>query len=475
MPQIHPTESYEYVVCLTDKEGVWHHHAQYRIISDVGDAPSGRLDPNISVPLSLGWSPELEVSVRYRLFLSTFESYDEVPVENELLVGGAIPLGDILNLDYIGWLFDTRNDFYFPFEVVIRQTVSLSLWRQRELIDLSITELDRRRQIRIVNQVAAVNQANTDPPLMNYPQTIGNLDEEIIWGISMFAGSRSESWQIEIDAINQPFTIESFSSKVSQALRAQSRPVLERIPVFLRRAYPESSSHPLEVTVTIPEVKPQSEYTIDVTLYDPAGDLYYPTDDPELEHCIRDIHLKLLEYGIPVGPETEVYQRVLSQLLIYRRSCASVKGYIDTSVAEKTEIEGFHKHLLQRLPHQLAIVPVDIVSEPEIGNSRVDLLIEGIPTELKLEDRKTATTKDIVERYQGQAADYIARQGTPFGFLLVLDTVLDREQPTSRVDQDCRVTQVSNVAGDASVVVIAIVVRIPRPASDHPKLARRCA
>jgi hypothetical protein len=145
MPQIHPTESYEYVVCLTDKEGVWHHHAQYRIISDVGDVPSGRLDPNISVPLSLGWSPELEVSVRYRLFLSTFESYDEVPVENELLVGGAIPLGDILNLDYIGWLFDTRNDFYFPFEVVIRQTVSLSLWRQRELIDLSITELDRRR------------------------------------------------------------------------------------------------------------------------------------------------------------------------------------------------------------------------------------------------------------------------------------------------------------------------------------------
>jgi hypothetical protein len=99
-------------------------------------------------------------------------------------------------------------------------------------------------------------------------------------------------------------------------------------------------------------------------------------------------------------------------------------------------------------------------------------LIENIPTELKLEGRKTATTNDIEERYKGQAASYIARQNAPFGFLLVLDTVLDREQPTSRVDQDVRLTQVTNVSGD-SVIVITLIIRIPRPASDHTKLARQ--
>ena len=506
MLQIHTIESYEYVVCLNGNEGIWHHHTLYRIISerasekfprliqfladsirsilqaltfqthsDVGDVPRRRLDPNISVPLSPGWSTDSEVSVKYRLFLSRFEPYDEVLVDNELLIGGAIPLGDILNLDYIGWLFETRDDFYFSFEVVIRQTVSLSLWRQQKLIDVSITELDRRRQTRIVNHVAAVNQANADPPLKNYPQIIGDLDKEVIWGISMFAGARPESWQIEIDAINQPFTIEDFSSIVSRALREQSRPVLERIPTFLRQAHSESSDHLLEVVVTIPEIEPAIECTINVTLRDPARELYYSTGNAELDQCILDIHRQLLDHGIPVGPETEMYQQVLGQLLLYRYYCASKPGYIDANVAQMTENEGFHKHLYSQLGHQLAIVPVaEVFSELDIGNSRVDLLIGDIPTELKLEDRKTATTNDIVERYQGQAADYIARRGAPFGFLLVLDIVLDREQPTSRVDQDLRLTQVTNVSG-ASVVVITIVIRIPRPASDHTRLARRRA
>lgn len=498
MLQIHLIASYEDVECLNDREGIWHHHAEYWIVSekvpqklprviqflansihsvlrvltfqihpDVGEPLSSHLDPSISVPLSLSWSPDFEVSLKHRLFLSRFESYEEIRVENELLVGNNIPLGAILDLDYIGWLFDTRSDFYFPFEVVIRQTVNLSLWRQQRLIDLSTDELDQRRQIKIVNRLAAANQKNADPPLRGYPQTIGDLDKEIIWGISMFAGSRSESWQIAINDINQPFTKEDFSFTISRALRSQSRPVLERIPAFLQQAHPESSGRPLEVVVTIPEVRPKLEYTIDVTLHDPAGDLYYSTGHRELDQCIRDIHQQLLEHGIPVGPETEMYQQVLGQLLLYRRYCASRPGYIDASVAQMTENEGFHKHLHNRLGHQLAIVPItEVFSELNIGNSRVDLLIEGIPAELKLEDRKTATTDDIVERYKKQAADYIARQGAPFGFLLVLDIVLDREQPTSRVDQDLRLTEVQTVSGDL-VLVITFVVRIPRPASDH--------
>jgi hypothetical protein len=491
MLEIRLIESYEYIECISDREGIWHHRAQYRIApkkrprlirlftnpicsmmqsllsrigKDAGELLSGRLASNISVPLSVSWSPDFEVSIKYRLFFSQFEPHEEVPVGEESLIGSTIPLGTVLDLNYVGWLFETRNDFYFPFEVVIRQPVDLDFLRQQNLIQSSTYETDQRRQIRISNRVAPVNQANSDPPLRGYSQTVGNLDHELILEISMFAGSLSVSWQIRIDDINKPFTKESFSSTISQALHSQSRPVLERIPTFLRQAYRESSNCPLEVIVTIPEVNAELEYMIEVTLSDPAGDLYYSTGHPQLDQCIRDIHLTLLDYGIPVGLETEVYQRVLGQLLIYRHSCSAVRGYVDPGIVIMTEIEGFHQHLLQRLAHQLAITPVEIVSEPEIGNSRVDLLIEGIPTELKLEDRITATTDDIVERYQGQA---------PFGFLMVLDTVLDREQPTSPVDQDYRVTLVPNVSGNASAVVITVVVRIPRPASEHTVLARR--
>jgi hypothetical protein len=91
-----------------------------------------------------------------------------------------------------------------------------------------------------------------------------------------------------------------------------------------------------------------------------------------------------------------------------------------------------------------------------MGNSRVDFLIDGIPVELKLEDRKTVTTDEIIESYKAQAADYIARQSAPFGFLLILDTVLDRDQSTSRIDQDLRLVPVINVSGDP-IMVVALV------------------
>ncbi len=432
------------------------------------------LDSSVVLRLPFNWSLEVDVSIKYQLIPRKFAPLDEFSIAGDLLAGGIIPLARVVDFEHLERQFEDRRDFRFYFTITAWESVNLNDLRELRWIEESIEETEAYRRIRIINCLSPRNPENSSLLLRNYPKIIGNLDEEIIWEIGMFAGRRSESWQIEIDVISQPFMIESFKSVVSQALREQSKPVLERIPAFLRRAYPESSDHPLEVVVTVPEIEPKTECTINVTLRDPAGDLYYSTSNPELNRLIRDIHLRLLEHGIPVGPETEVYQRVLAQLLIYRDSCASITGYIDASVAEKSEIKGFHQHLRQRLRHQLDIELVDIVSEPQIGNSRVDLLIEGIPTELKLEDRKTATTDDIVERYEGQAADYIARQGAPFGFLLVLDTVLDREQPTSRVDQDWRLAQVPNVSG-ASIMVIALVIRIPRPASDHTKLARRRA
>jgi hypothetical protein len=395
---------------------------------------------------------------------------EEHPLPRDAAVDNAIPLSRFFDFEYLAHQFEDRVGFQFRFKVKAWTSVNLHELCDGQSIERNTEETDTHRRIQIVSHLQPRNPENVSLVLRNYPQIVGNLDEEIIWGIRMFEGGRATSWQIEVDTINQLFTIESFNSMVAQALRSQSRTPLERIPAFLRRVYPESSGQILEVVVTVPAIVPEEVYVMDIDLHDIAGDLYCSTNIPELDQCICDIHLQLLEYGIPVGPETEVYQRVLSQLLIYRYCCASTTGYIDANVARQTEVEGFHRHLCERLAHQLGIVPVGIVSEPEVGNSRVDLLIEGIPTELKLEDRRTATTDSIVSRYEGQAADYIARQGAPFGFLLVLDTILDRTQPTSPVAQDLRVSRVLNVSG-GTVVVIAIVVRIPRPASDHSRLS----
>jgi len=246
-----------------------------------------------------------------------------------------------------------------------------------------------------------------------------------------------------------------------------------RIPALLKKQYPESRDNILEVIIQVPEIHPGEECAIDVTLRDLSQELYYRTGIVVLDDCILDIHQSLLGYGVPVDPDHDKYQKVLVHLLLYRQNCALYPDYISADIATMTENAGFHKHLYSKLIDQLSIEAIGhVFSEVDIGNSRVDLLIENIPTELKLEGRKKVTTDEIVESYQGQAADYIARQNAAFGFLVVLDTVLDRELPTSRVDQDIRVVQVTIVSGN-SVIVVAIIVRIPRSASNFTELAKK--
>jgi hypothetical protein len=226
--------------------------------------------------------------------------------------------------------------------------------------------------------------------------------------------------------------------------------------------------------VTIDEIQPEIQYTICFTLRDPAKELYYRTNKPALDRVILDVHQRLMELGVGIGQETDVHQRILSQLLLYRDGCLSIPGYIEAGITKKTEVKGFHEHLHEKLQHDLSFGPPRIISEADIGNSRIDLLIEDIPIELKLENRKTFTTTQIVDSYKRQAADYVARCNAPFGFLVVLDTVLDRKQPTSPVAQDVKVEQVMTVSGEP-VIVIAIIIRIPRSASDFTILANRDA
>jgi hypothetical protein len=131
-------------------------------------------------------------------------------------------------------------------------------------------------------------------------------------------------------------------------------------------------------------------------------------------------------------------------------------------VLRKSELE-FHNHLYLRLINDLDFGG-KTVYEVTTGNSRIDLLISDIPTELKVERRPDVSTEEIVRTYCGQAAEYVARCDSGFGFLVVLDGVFARETPTAPVDQDLVIADVTTASGD-SVAIIGIVLRLPEPPS----------
>jgi hypothetical protein len=166
-----------------------------------------------------------------------------------------------------------------------------------------------------------------------------------------------------------------------------------------------------------------------------------------------------------VSPAACHYQRVLNQFLKYRNSLlvANPKAkFADPNVLRKSELE-FHNHLYLRLINDLDFGG-KTVYEVTTGNSRIDLLISDIPTELKVERRPDVSTEEIVRTYCGQAAEYVARCDSGFGFLVVLDGVFARETPTAPVDQDLVIADVTTASGD-SVAIIGIVLRLPEPPS----------
>lgn len=472
MIRLRHEKTFRYIKGIDHATGHWISCHQYYLYSDTDDMAEMRIDPGIKIRFPDMCLPQtdFDLSITYRPFFERKESYTDEHIENTFLADNAILIGKMFNmrigLEHIENLFKTRQEgFRFEFTILMRETVVWEELERENLIKIDVEGDNRRQRVIISHNFADIEQ------ILYYPYHLGNLEEEIIWDLKMFARTSSENWQIEIGTILQPFTIEEFRKTIEAGLRIQTEPVLKRVPAYLRRQYPESIGHPLDIVVTIDEMKPGIQYKIYFTLREPAQELYYRTNNPAIDKVIVHIHQRLIDLGVAIGQETELHQKVLSQLLLYRDACLSLQGYISAELAKKTETKGFHEHLHEKLHHNLSFGnSVNIISEPDIGNSRIDLLIEGIPTELKLEDRKTFTTPDIVNSYKEQAADYIARCNAPFGFLVVLDTVLNRKQPTSPVEQDVKIEQVTTSAG-GTVIVIAVIVRIPRKASDFTTLA----
>lgn len=462
------TETYEYIDCVSNTEVLWIQINRCELKFEVDDFRDAVTRTGLSVPLDFGnLSPGSELTVKFLPYLGRLRVFREERLDPTLLDNYAVPLHSFVDLDHLSWLCETGADFRYPLELVLRSSMPLQALQAEGLVQVNTFKENHLRYFIIQNRSLGARPI----VVKSYRQDVGNLDQEIIGDIGTFVGARAESWEIRVDDIRQPFQSQGLIQHIQRALNQQATPVSQRVPSFFRRAYPESSQNPLKVTVTIPEMLPDEEYKISVALQNPISNLYYETGNREIDRCVQETLDAILDSGVS-SEDAETCQRVLRELLVYRDSCGSVPGYIHATVAQNNEIEGFHRHLHDKLATQLNTQRLRIISEPEIGNSRVDLLIEDIPTELKLEDRRTATTDDIVNRYRAQAADYVGRQSSRFGFLLVLDTVLDRDLPTSRVDQDFRVDKVPNVSGD-TVTVIALVIRIPRPASEHTAVARK--
>lgn len=465
--RVSATGTYEYIDCVSNTEVLWIRTNQYELTFEADDFRDAVVRTGLSVPLDFGnLSPGSELTVKFLPPLGRLRAFREEKLDPTLLDNHVVPLHSFIDLDHLSWLWETGADFRYPLELVLRSSMPLQALHAEGLVQVSVCEEDCLRYFVIQNRSLKMSPV----VVKSYRQIIGNLDREIIGDITMFVGARAESWQIKVDGIHQPFQSQGLIQRIQQALSQQAVSVPNRVPLFFRETYHESSHNPLEVTVTIPEMLPDENYTISVALRNPISTLYHETGNREIDRCLQEALDAILDSGVS-SEDAVTCQRVLRELLVYRHSCGSVPDYIHATVAQNNEIEGFHRHLHDKLATQLNTRLLRVISEPEIGNSRVDLLIEDIPTELKLEDRRTATTDDIVNRYRAQAADYVGRQSSRFGFLLVLDIVLDRDLPASRVDQDFRVDKVPNVSGD-TVTVIALVIRIPRPASEHTIVAR---
>lgn len=472
MPAIEPVQTTQWVDCQTESNGV----AILRRMDSYLLSPLAeeRVEENGNIRITLNPNTLLDLGslyntddifIQYSETVLSFSKQRDVRIEWEELVNNqAVSLDSKLNFKFLEQFFQRSPNIKFPFSIVIWREINLEELKGQGLIIERVIPNAHGRSFFIQSQLRS-NDLVTPVLLKNYPKQIGNVGNEIISKIVMFAGARSESWIILVDKIEQAFTSDSYSNEIMQALREQSCPVPDRIPSYLRRSFQWNGISPLEVVVTIPELEVNKEYQIQAYISNPAEEILFPSGIPIVDTCLKNIHVQLLENGIPFDRGTEVYQRLLRQLLSYRYHCAHTPEYITQSIANQSEISGFHRHLHSKLAEQLDTITLEIVNEQQLGNSRVDMMIAGYPVELKLEDRRTADTDDIVRRYEGQAADYVARQGCRFGFLLILDTVLDRDRPTASLDQDMRFKLVQNSSGN-SVIVIAIVIRIPRPASD---------
>lgn len=431
------------------------------------------IDPSTLPPIRLQITYDAaqlpEFSVRYLLFERSLQSYEEEAIAAPSAGSFDIPSA-VLPLDVVQRALQFSATGMFPFSLIVEEQIDVGELTASRLFERQVSPSEEDG----TDVIFLLNRTRTElgeVPIRGYSETIGDLRTEIIWRVTVL-GKADQLCHLEIDDLSQPFGLDDYKGRIELAMSTIGGTVLARIPAYFEEHFPSTRGLPLPVRVTIDELSVDSPVRIYLAHRAPELECFYPTGDSVLDKLIRLVHAELIKRGLPVSPASCQYQKVLNQFLKYRNSLLATDPkaeFADPKVLRQSERE-FHNHLYHRL-----IASLDIGNptyEGTIGNGRVDLLIGGFPTELKVERRPNVDTEEIVRAYSSQAADYVARCNSGFGFLLVLDAVLGRVTPTAPAEHDLVIIDVTTASGD-SVAVIGLVMRLPEPPSRLSKVTTK--
>jgi len=421
--------------------------------------------PPIRIQIRYDQGGNTEFTIRYLLFQMVFESPQEITVSPSGLGSFDIPCSE-LPLEIVQHALQQKDDATFPFELIITEQFNMhdlnQCLRIEERKDINFGE----DLVEVENTARSHVGANLIPiPLKSSVRIIGNLREEIIWRVEAI-GIEAHKWHVEINDIGLPFQPSEYRELIERALNQQGDNILRRVGTYLGGRYPITDGRPLPIKVVFDEIPPQQTVRIRYLRRFPEEELFFRTGSEPLDRIILNIHRELVRKGLSVGPDAPIYQKVFAAFLKVRASILTVPGFVDYNEIKKDE-RTFHQWLHGLLSLDINF-GVPTLSEIGTGNGRIDLLIAELPTELKLERRETVTTKEICDSYKQQAADYISRQGSQVGFLVVLDTITARKDPTPPADQDVILEEVTTASG-STVSLICLIIRLPRSPSEFSK------
>lgn len=186
----------------------------------------------------------------------------------------------------------------------------------------------------------------------------------------------------------------------------------------------------------------------------------YPWADQE--------HSRIMHQKIPLYIPSEDWKN-------YRDVLASLLNYMGQNLADNFfrgqdyDENDFHKDLSRHLKRD-ASIGVKALNEVYTGGGRVDILVRGVPVELKVE-KTTTDTKEAIEKHQSQASHYASSQGKQVGILCILD-LTSKEKPIPPPSNDVCVVQVPVHGFERQEIVhpailIALIIRgnLPTPSS----------
>jgi len=208
-------------------------------------------------------------------------------------------------------------------------------------------------------------------------------------------------------------------------------------------------------------------------------------DDIEEFNTGKPVRLIPMETSLTAFPwadqEHSKIMNIVSQFIFpddfvnYRDTLASLLNYMGQKLTDNffkgqdySETE-FHKDLSRHLKRD-ASIGINALNEVYTGAGRVDILVKGVPVELKVE--KAATDPmEAIKKHQSQACQYASSQGKHVGILCILD-LTEKDKPIPPPSNDVHIVKVPVHGFERGqirhpAVIIALIVRgnLPAPSS----------